>query len=161
MCVDMWCHMPVRDTKQQKHKKTWYMMSSMGESNFCFVMYFWGSTCDKYCTCLWCISTNNSNLSGVLGITKKSLNRLTGHRLVPIQEPVHQIAGLNLIICSDNLYSFSLGKANALVKNWEQAAPNKKCLANSTEIDLVTKKPFHWKHTSTRNLVTCQRQEWS
>ena len=62
---------------------------------------------------------------------KKSLNRLTGHRLVPIQEAVHEIAGLDLVICSDNLYSFSLGKANALMKNGQQAAHDKKCLASS------------------------------
>ena len=125
----------------------------MGESHFCFVTYFLGCTHDKYRTCMKFISTTNSNLSGVLGITKKSLNRLTGHCLVPIQEAVHEIAGLDLVICSDNLYSFSLGKANALVKNQEQAALNKKCLASSYRNRPSDQKTFHWKHTSTRNLV--------
>ena len=78
---------------------------------------------------------------------------MTGHRLVPIQEAVHEIAGLDLVICSDNLYSFSLGKANALVKNREQAAQNKKCLASSYRNRPSDQKTFHWKHTSTRNLV--------
>ena len=95
------------------------------------MMHFSGSDPDICGTCSSHISTNDSNLSGVLGITKKSLNRLTGHRLVPIQEAVHEIAGLDLVICSDNLYSFSLGKANALIKNGQQAAHNNKCLASS------------------------------
>ena len=75
---------------------------------------------------LWCIRTNDNNLSGVLRITKKSLNRLTGHWLVPVQEAVHEIAGLDLVICSDDVYSFILGKANALIKNGEQNVKNRK-----------------------------------
>ena len=35
---------------------------------------------------------------------------------MPIQEAVHEIAGLDLVICSDNVYLFSLEKANALIK---------------------------------------------
>ena len=93
-----------------------FIVFEVFESHFCFVTYFSGCTHDKYRTCMKFISTTNSNLSGVLDITKKSLNRLTGHCLVPIQEAVHEIAGLDLVICSDNLYSFSLGKANALIK---------------------------------------------
>ena len=39
---------------------------------------------------------------------KKSLNALTGHRLVPIQEAVHNIEKLDLAICSDSIHEVRL-----------------------------------------------------
>ena len=49
-----------------------------------------------------------------MSITKKCLNALSGHRMVPIQEAVHQIAGFPLTICSDYITSFSLNSLNHL-----------------------------------------------
>ena len=55
-------------------------------------------------------STRDNNLSGVCGITKKSLNALTGHRLIPIQEAVHNLEKLDLVICSDSIHEVGIKK---------------------------------------------------
>ena len=56
-----------------------------------------------------------------MSITKKCLNALSGHRMVPIQEAVHQIAGFPLTICSDYITSFSLNSALKLKTGSESA----------------------------------------
>lgn len=61
-------------------------------------------------------STYDNSFLGVDTITKKSLNALTGHRSIPIQEAVHNICGLDLVICSDFMVPLSLGKALYLRK---------------------------------------------
>ena len=59
-----------------------------------------------------------------MSITKKCLNALSGHRMVPIQEAVHQIAGFPLTICSDYITSFSLNSALKLKTGSESAGAN-------------------------------------
>jgi hypothetical protein len=56
-------------------------------------------------------STHDNDLMGVNNITKKSLNTLTGHRAISIQEACHEIARLELTICSDYMSEVRLGKA--------------------------------------------------
>ena len=58
-------------------------------------------------------------------ITKRSLNRLTGSRQVSIQEAVHEIAGLDLVICSDYLTDVSLGRALYLRKDNSESKQEK------------------------------------
>lgn len=71
-------------------------------------------------------SSHDNDFSGVDLITKKSLNALTGHRTVSIQEAVHEIAGLDLVICSDYLTKVSLGRALFTGKRKEGATNYKK-----------------------------------
>ena len=49
-------------------------------------------------------------------ITKKSLNKLTGHRTISIQEAVHEIADLELVLCSDVIKEVPLGKSLAVLR---------------------------------------------
>ena len=53
----------------------------------------------------------DSDLSHISAVTKESLNKLSGIRQVSIQEAIHEIAGLDLVVCSDYLTDVSLGKA--------------------------------------------------
>ena len=50
-------------------------------------------------------------------ITKKSLNKQCSSSLVGVQEAVYEIAGLDLVICSDYLTDVSLGRALFLHDN--------------------------------------------
>ena len=49
-------------------------------------------------------------------ITKKSLNKLTGHRTISIQEAVHEIAQLDLVLCSDVIKEVSLGQSMSVLR---------------------------------------------
>lgn len=55
--------------------------------------------------------TYDNDFGGVSSITKRSLNALTGHRTVSIQEAVHEIDRLELRICSDYLTNVRISKA--------------------------------------------------
>ena len=68
---------------------------------------------------------------GVDTIAKKALNRLTGHRSIPIQEAVHDIADLELVISSDYMTEFSIGKALFLRDKKNDAAYKKTDLIGS------------------------------
>ena len=75
-------------------------------------------------------STSDSDIGAeVRSITKKSLNALSGHRMVPIQEAVHQIAGFPLTISSDYITNFSLSSALKLKTGSESASSNNKASA--------------------------------
>ena len=50
-------------------------------------------------------------------ITKKALNKLTGHRTISIQEAAHEIAELELVLCSDVIKEVSLGKTLASLRS--------------------------------------------
>ena len=62
-------------------------------------------------------SSHENDLSHLSTITKKSLNKLCSSHLVGVQEAVHEIAGLDLVICSDYLTDVSLGRALFLRDN--------------------------------------------
>ena len=49
-------------------------------------------------------------------VTKQALNKLTANHKISIQEAVHEIEGLDLVICSDHLTDVSLNKAMYLRK---------------------------------------------
>ena len=59
---------------------------------------------------------HDDNLNHISTITKRSLNKLTGSRQISVQEAVHEIAGFDLVICSDYLTNVSLGRALYLRK---------------------------------------------
>ena len=72
-------------------------------------------------------STRDDSLSGVAGITKRSLSALTGHRLIPIQEAVHNIDRQDLTICSDSITPVFLRSALKLRGTNKDKKPEK-CL---------------------------------
>ena len=76
-----------------------------------------------------CSTSDNDIGAEVRSITKKSLNALSGHRMVPIQEAVHQIAGFPLTISSDYITNFSLSSALKLKTGSESASSNNKASA--------------------------------
>ena len=53
----------------------------------------------------------DSDLSHISTVIKKPLNKLSGSRQVSVQEAMHEIAELDLVVCSDYLTDISLGKA--------------------------------------------------
>ena len=62
------------------------------------------------------LRTHDGDLNQISTITKCALNKLTGSCQVSIQEAMHKITGLDLIICSDYLTDDSLGHASYLQK---------------------------------------------
>ena len=74
------------------------------------------STCPANTSLAWFLRTNDNNLSGGDVITKKALNKLTGHRTISIQEAVHEIADFELVLCSDVVTEVSLGKARSTLR---------------------------------------------
>ena len=67
------------------------------------------------------VSAHTDDLNHISTITKRSLNKLSGSRQVSIQEAVHEIAGLDLVICSDYLIDVSLGRALYLRKEKDES----------------------------------------
>ena len=57
------------------------------------------------------LRSRDNDLNHISTIIKRSLDKLTGTRQVSIQEAVHEIAGLDLVICLDYLTVASLGQA--------------------------------------------------
>ena len=53
-------------------------------------------------------STHNGNMGGVRHLTQKALNSLSGQRQVSVQEVVHLVDDLDLVICSDIFTTLSL-----------------------------------------------------
>lgn len=76
-------------------------------------------------------SSYDNSFVGVDTIAKKALNRLTGHRSIPIQEAVHDIADLELVISSDYMTDVSIGKALYLRDKKDDAAYKKNDLVGS------------------------------
>ena len=59
---------------------------------------------------------HDDDLNHISTITKRSLNKLTGSQQVSVQEAVHEITILNLVICSNYLTNVSPGRALYLRK---------------------------------------------
>jgi hypothetical protein len=70
-------------------------------------------------------SAHDDDLNQISTITKRSLNKLCGSRRVSIQEAVFEIAGLDLVICSDYLTDVSLGRALYLRKDSSKSKDKK------------------------------------
>jgi len=71
----------------------------------------------------------DSDLSHIIAVTKKSLNKLSRSCQVSIQEAMHKIAGLDLVVCSDYLTDVSLGKALYLQKDSGKSVDMKDLIA--------------------------------
>jgi hypothetical protein len=56
------------------------------------------------------IRTQQDNLTGLITITKKALHMLSGQRQVSMQEAVHMVDNLELVICSDMFTYVSLAQ---------------------------------------------------
>ena len=95
-------------------------------------------------------STQENDLSGGDMITKKSLNKLTGHRTISIQEAVHEIADLELVLCSDVVSEVSLGKSLATLRKDEEKSEEKNKSSNDLIID-YRYRDTRYKHLSMEN----------
>ena len=62
-------------------------------------------------------------------VTKRLLNKLSRSRQVSIQEAMHEIASLDLVICSNYLTDVSLGKALYLQKDSGKSVDMKDLIA--------------------------------
>ena len=89
-----------------------------------------------------CLRTHDEDINHISTITKRALNKLTGCRQVSIQEAVHEIAGLDLVLCSDYLTDVSLGRALYLRKDSSNGI-NRKDL-----ISCYRNRPLSFKHLS-------------
>ena len=80
-------------------------------------------------------STHNGNMGGVRHVTQKALNSLSGQRQVSVQEAVHLVDDLDLVICSDVFTTLSLRqgammtgkddeKAKDIVSMYQKCSPN-------------------------------------
>ena len=84
--------------------------------------------------------------SGVCSITKKSLNALTGHRLISIQGAAYNIEKLDFVKFYDSIHDVGLKKHlddAQMKKGW-----NKKCLVSSYRI---RDEKLDWKWYQNRN----------
>ena len=70
-------------------------------------------------------SSHENDLNHIITITKKSLNKLCSSHLVGVQEAVHEIAGLDLVICSYYLTDVSLGWALLYATTQKKSHKNK------------------------------------
>ena len=73
---------------------------------------------------------HDDDLNHISTITKRSLNKLTGSRQISVQEAVHEIAGLDLVICSDYLTNVSLGRALYLRKENSESFQGKDLISS-------------------------------
>ena len=85
--------------------------------------------------------TYDNNFGGVESVTRKSLNAMTSHRTIPIQEAVHEINHLNLRICSDYMTDVSIGKALYLCEK-----KNQKTLKTNDLVSYYRKQPIKYDH---------------
>ena len=67
-------------------------------------------------------STHDDEINHISTISKRSLNKLSSSRQVSIQEALHDIAGLDLVICSDYMTGLSLGQALYLRRKTDKIA---------------------------------------
>ena len=67
-------------------------------------------------------STHDDEINHSSTISKRSLNKLSSSRQVSIQEALHDIAGLDLVICSDYMTGLSLGQALYLRRKTDKVA---------------------------------------
>ena len=75
-------------------------------------------------------SANDDGLNHISTISKRDLNKLSRICQISMQEAVHEIAGLDLVICLDYLTDVSLGKA--LYLQWkDDTSVNNKDLISS------------------------------
>ena len=86
------------------------------------------SSSNKYF--LFTYRTYDNDFGGVDSVAKKSLNAMTSHRTIPIQEAVHEIDRLDLRICSDYTTDVSIGKALYLREKKNQKAYKKNDLVS-------------------------------
>ena len=68
---------------------------------------------------------------GVSTVTKRSLNTLTSHRAISIQEACHEIARFDLTICSDTISTARLSRALHAKRGKQCASYNQKDLVDS------------------------------
>ena len=76
----------------------------------------------------------DSDLSHISAVTKKSLNNLSGSRQVSIQEAMHEVAGLDLVVCSDYLTDVSLCKALYLRKDSDNSVDKKDHISSYQQV---------------------------
>ena len=80
-------------------------------------------------------STHNGNMGGVRHLTQKALNSLSGQRQGSVQEAVHLVDDLDLVICSDVFTTLSLqqgammtgkddSRAKDIVSMYRNRSPN-------------------------------------
>ena len=70
-------------------------------------------------------STHDDSFAPADVIAKKSLNKLCGHRQISIQEAVHEISSMDLVICSDHLTELNLSRSMYLRENDTKPAYSK------------------------------------
>ena len=68
---------------------------------------------------------HGGSLNHTSTVTWRSLSELAGYWQASIQEAVYQIAGLNLVICSDYPTGVSIGRARCLQKNISSSTQEK------------------------------------
>jgi hypothetical protein len=87
--------------------------------------------------------TYDNDFGGVDSVAKKSLNAMTSHRTIPIQEAVHEIDRLDLRICSDYTTDVSIGKALYLRKK-----KNQKGYKKNDPVSCYRNRPNKYDHMS-------------
>lgn len=60
------------------------------------------------------ISSHEGDLSGIKGLTKRAMNWMSGNRTISIQEAVHEIEELPLILCSERIMPVYINKFMSL-----------------------------------------------
>jgi hypothetical protein len=80
---------------------------------------------------------------------------LTGHRTIGIQEAVHNIGGLELVLCSDYMTEVSLGKALYMRKNDKEPVFKKNDLVSSyrnrpADLDDLSLERYFYEHFRSR-----------
>ncbi len=75
-------------------------------------------------------SANDDDLNHISTISKRALNKLSGSCQISKQESVHEIAGLDLVICLDYLTDVSLGKALYLRQKDDTSVNNKDLISS-------------------------------
>src|SRR5210317_2262657 len=78
-------------------------------------------------------STENTDLGGVESLVKRSLNKLTEMRLVPMQEAVHEVMVYDLTLTSETFTRISLSSCQKLITNKQ-----KKDVEAKSKQDVVT-----------------------
>ena len=83
-------------------------------------------------------------------IAKQALNKLTGNRQIGIQEALHDICGLDLVICSDILVDVQLNRSMYLRKTTKKVVDRHK-FNNQDIVDSYKRREHHLKNISLEN----------
>ena len=83
-------------------------------------------------------------------IAKQALNKLTGNRQIGIQEALHDICGLDLVICSDILVDVQLNRSMYLSKTTKKVVDRHK-FNNQDIVDSYKRREHHLKNVSLEN----------